>query len=61
MTDEPETPPKIVETIDQNLRRAYDSAASEPIPQKFLDLIAQLKTGDDQPSDPSDQDADGSA
>ena len=31
------------EQIDANLKRVYDAAASEPLPDKFLSLLAQLK------------------
>ncbi|WP_072505434.1 NepR family anti-sigma factor [Phaeobacter porticola] len=29
--------------IDSNLRRAFDTLASEPIPDRFADLLDQLK------------------
>jgi hypothetical protein len=31
------------EQIDDNLKRVYQEAASEPLPDKFLSLLAQLK------------------
>lgn len=31
------------EQIDENLKRVYEAAASEPLPDKFLSLLAQLK------------------
>ncbi|MDD9724501.1 NepR family anti-sigma factor [Roseovarius sp. SK2] len=43
-------------TIDENLKRAFDDVASEPLPSRFTDLLEQLKTegapkGSDQESD----------
>lgn len=34
---------KVTQQIDENLKRVYDTALSEEVPDKFLDLIAQLK------------------
>lgn len=31
-------------TIDENLKRAFDDVASEPLPSRFTDLLDQLKT-----------------
>ncbi|WP_299045769.1 NepR family anti-sigma factor [uncultured Tateyamaria sp.] len=31
--------------IDANLKRAFDDLASEPIPDRFTDLLNQLRTG----------------
>lgn len=33
--------------IDENLRRAYGEALSEEVPDRFNDLIAQLKAKDE--------------
>jgi hypothetical protein len=33
----------IDEQIDRNLKRVYQDAASEPLPDKFLSLLAMLK------------------
>ncbi|GIT92039.1 hypothetical protein JANAI62_24960 [Jannaschia pagri] len=30
--------------IDENLRRVFDDAAAEPLPDRFTDLIAKLKS-----------------
>ncbi|MGR3760266.1 NepR family anti-sigma factor [Roseobacteraceae bacterium NS-SX3] len=29
--------------IDQNLKRAFDQMASEPVPDRFTDLLKQLR------------------
>ncbi|WP_291728977.1 NepR family anti-sigma factor [Leisingera sp. F5] len=29
--------------IDENLKRAFDQIASEPVPDRFTDLLKQLK------------------
>lgn len=34
---------KVNQQIDENLKRVFDNALSEEVPDKFLDLIAQLK------------------
>ncbi|WP_160321380.1 NepR family anti-sigma factor [Roseovarius atlanticus] len=31
-------------TIDENLKRAFEDVASEPLPSRFTDLLEQLKT-----------------
>nr|WP_306127866.1 NepR family anti-sigma factor [Roseovarius sp. MMSF_3350] len=31
-------------TIDENLKRAFNDVASEPLPSRFTDLLEQLKT-----------------
>lgn len=33
--------------IDENLKRVYSSALQEEMPDRFRDLLAQLKAGDD--------------
>ena len=30
-------------TIDENLKRAFEDVASEPLPSRFTDLLEQLK------------------
>ncbi|WP_224816400.1 NepR family anti-sigma factor [Hasllibacter sp. MH4015] len=32
--------------IDENLRRVFDETAQEALPDRFMDLIAQLKEND---------------
>lgn len=32
--------------IDENLKRAFDTAASEELPDRFKDLLAKLKEKD---------------
>lgn len=34
---------RLVDQIDQNLKQAFDSVASEPVPDRFTDLLAQLR------------------
>ena len=36
------------EAIDQNLKRVYEDMLDEKVPDRFLDLIAQLRAQDDQ-------------
>lgn len=31
--------------IDANLRRAFHQIAEEPLPQRFVDLLEQLRSG----------------
>jgi hypothetical protein len=38
---------KEAEVIDENLRRVYQDMLDEKVPDRFLDLIAQLKSQDD--------------
>jgi len=35
--------------IDENLKRVYDDALKQEVPDRFLDLIAQLKTSEGAP------------
>lgn len=35
------------EAIDENLKRVYQDMLDEKVPDRFLDLIAQLKSQDD--------------
>ena len=37
--------------IDENLKRVYEDALNEEVPDKFLALIEQLKSGKDKPDD----------
>ncbi|MEJ6392133.1 NepR family anti-sigma factor [Gymnodinialimonas sp. 2305UL16-5] len=39
--------------IDENLRRVYDETLKEDLPERFKDLLAQLKTGDKDPANDS--------
>ncbi len=34
---------KTRQQIDENLKRVYDEALQKEVPEKFLDLISQLK------------------
>lgn len=36
--------------IDQNLKKAYEDMAQEPLPSRFTDLLDQLKQGGATPS-----------
>ncbi|WP_353471892.1 NepR family anti-sigma factor [Salipiger sp. H15] len=38
------------EAIDENLRRVYQDMLEEQVPDRFLDLIAQLRAQDEQGS-----------
>lgn len=38
---------KEAEVIDENLRRVYQDMLDEKVPDRFLDLIAQLKSQDE--------------
>lgn len=40
---EPRKKRSVDEQIDDNLKRVYQQAATEPLPDKFLSLLAQLK------------------
>ena len=46
MSDERGPSPRVARAIDENLRRVYDDAANEEIPDRFLNLLDQLKRGD---------------
>ncbi|MCA0943279.1 hypothetical protein LCM08_26825 [Salipiger pacificus] len=39
---------KEAEAIDENLKRVYQDMLEEQVPDRFLDLIAQLRAQDDQ-------------
>ena len=36
---------RVENTIDENLKRAFEDVASEPLPSRFTDLLEQLKAG----------------
>jgi hypothetical protein len=38
------------EKIDQNLRKVFQSKLEEDVPDKFMELLAQLREQDDQGS-----------
>jgi hypothetical protein len=42
--------PEIVEQIGHRLSSVYNSVLSQPIPDRFLDLLQTLETGETQPS-----------
>lgn len=43
---EKRTTSKVDQQIDENLKRVYDDALNEAVPDRFLDLIEQLKNTD---------------
>ena len=48
---------RMVEEIDRNLRQAFDDMAQQPVPDRFTDLLAQLKAAEDKSSDGGEKDA----
>ncbi|WP_147127105.1 NepR family anti-sigma factor [Shimia ponticola] len=42
----PEKTSRIAEEIDKNLRRAYDEVAQEELPDRFANLLQQLREKD---------------
>ena len=46
MADEPEKR-KVERDIDENLRRVYQRRAQEPLPDRFENLLRELREGDD--------------
>lgn len=42
---------KVNRQIDENLRRVYNDALKEDVPDKFLDLINKLKVSTDKSDD----------
>jgi hypothetical protein len=40
------TKSRVDQQIDENLRRVYDDALNQAVPDRFLDLIERLKTAD---------------
>jgi len=53
--DQNQNEPKGTDTIDANLKRVYQDALKEEVPDKFHALLQQLKAQD---SDKSDQGSD---
>lgn len=45
--------PRASDTIDANLKRVYEEALQEEIPDRFKDLLAQLKEQDSKGKDGS--------
>lgn len=43
---EKRTKSKVDQQIDENLKRVYNDALNEAVPDRFLDLIEQLKNAD---------------
>ncbi|MHA6345799.1 NepR family anti-sigma factor [Roseivivax sp. CAU 1761] len=39
--------PKQAQVIDDNLKRVYQDMLDEKVPDRFLDLLSQLKAQDD--------------
>ncbi|WP_323771452.1 NepR family anti-sigma factor [Antarctobacter sp.] len=37
---------RIAEEIDKNLRQAFDDMAEQPVPDRFTELLAQLKAAE---------------
>jgi len=42
--------PKVDEEIDRNLKRAFDAAADEPLPERLLSLLERLKGEEREPA-----------
>ncbi|MBV7394231.1 NepR family anti-sigma factor [Mameliella sediminis] len=38
---------RVVDEIDKNLRQAFDDMAQQPVPDRFTDLLAQLRASED--------------
>ncbi|MEL6288846.1 MAG: NepR family anti-sigma factor [Pseudomonadota bacterium] len=47
-------PDEIVDAVTQRLQRDYQSLVNEPVPDKFLELLAQLDEGAGQQDPVSD-------
>ncbi|MEY8882151.1 NepR family anti-sigma factor [Donghicola sp. XS_ASV15] len=46
---------RLDEQIDENLRRVYQTAASEPVPDRFTQLLDQLRKAEgDKPNSEAD-------
>ncbi len=43
--------------IDENLKRVYQAALSEDVPDRFRDLLAQLQAQDQRQGDPIKDDS----
>jgi hypothetical protein len=39
---------RVQDEIDKNLKRAYDDVINQEVPDRFTDLLAQLRHGDAQ-------------
>lgn len=48
--------PSLDAQIVENLRRAFNQTAEEAVPDRFLDLIAQLRQQDKEPDSQDEQD-----
>jgi hemerythrin-like domain-containing protein len=48
---------KLTQTIDENLRRAYADTAKEPVPDRFIKLLEQLRQQGDKERKPSGDDS----
>ncbi|MCR8723862.1 NepR family anti-sigma factor [Frigidibacter sp. ROC022] len=46
MTSPKETHPELERQIVENLRRVYNETLEEAVPERFLDLLRQLKDQD---------------
>lgn len=42
--------PKADEEIDRNLKRAFDAAAEEPLPERLTSLLDRLRSAEKKPS-----------
>ncbi len=38
---------RIADEIDRNLRQAFDDTVKEPVPNRFTDLLSQLKAAEE--------------
>lgn len=48
---------RIDREIDENLKRAFDEMANEPIPDRFTELLDQLRSGAAHPKTGSERDS----
>ena len=46
----PKTTSKTGADIDANLKRAFDQVLEEQVPDRFLDLLSQLRAADNAPT-----------
>jgi len=42
---------RITQEIDRNLKQAFDDTANQPVPDRFTDLLAQLRAAEQSDSD----------
>jgi len=42
--------PKVDEEIDRNLKRAFDAAAEEPLPERLTSLLDRLRSAEKKPN-----------